>query len=122
MSKDEFTFTQNIVVRMDLKISKGKLCGQVGHAAVSAAEAARRHHRRWWNSWMEEGQRKVILKVNSLMELHRLKSIAEELGLPVALVEDRGLTEIPPGTVTCLGIGPAPIKLVDRVTGPLPLI
>lgn len=107
---------------MDLKVSKGKLCGQVGHAAVSAAEVARLHHRRWWNSWIDEGQRKVVLKADSLMELHRLRHKAEELGLPTALVEDRGLTEVPPGTVTCLGIGPAPTKLVDRVTGSLPLI
>jgi PTH2 family peptidyl-tRNA hydrolase len=122
MSDEDFTVTQNILVRMDLKISKGKLCGQVGHAAVSAAEVARRHHRNWWNSWMQEGQRKVILKVNSLMQLHLLKRKAEVLGLPIALIQDRGLTEVPPGTVTCIGIGPAPIKLVDRVTGSLPLI
>ncbi|RLI34703.1 peptidyl-tRNA hydrolase [Candidatus Bathyarchaeota archaeon] len=117
-----FEYTQNIVVRGDLKISKGKLCGQVAHAAVLAAEKARKNRTEWWRRWLEEGQRKVILKVENLKELLKLKEEAEKLGLPAELVQDRGLTELPPGTVTCLGIGPGPISLVDKVTGKLKLL
>ena len=115
-------YTQNIIVRTDLKLSKGKLCGQVAHAAVCAADEARKKNQAWWKKWFSEGQRKVVVKVNSLEDLYELKRNAEMLQLPVATIEDRGLTEIPPGTVTCIGIGPAPTILIDKVTGKLPLL
>lgn len=117
-----FNYTQNIIIRTDLKLSKGKLCGQVAHAAVCAADEARKKNPDWWKKWLLEGQRKVVVKAKSLEGLFELKRKAEELRLPVAVVEDRGLTEIPPGTVTCIGIGPAPTSLVDKVTGSLSLL
>jgi len=60
--------------------------------------------------------------VKSEKELLELQEQVEELGLPCALIVDRGLTEIPPNTVTCLGIGPAPAEKVDKLTGNLPLL
>jgi len=118
----EFRYKQALVLRSDLGMSRGKAAAQAGHAAVSAAEEARKRHPGWWRAWMEEGQCKVALKVWSEQELLRLEGEAKELKLPVALITDRGLTEIPPGTRTCLGIGPAPTGLVDKITGRLPLL
>lgn len=118
----EFHYKQVIVFRADLKMSKGKIAAQAGHAAVSAAEEARRNHRDWFEAWLEEGQCKVVLKVKNEDELLELEKKAKELGLPNALITDRGLTEIPPGTITCLGIGPAPAEKVDKITGKLPLL
>ncbi|MEM1552332.1 MAG: peptidyl-tRNA hydrolase Pth2 [Candidatus Bathyarchaeia archaeon] len=118
----EFRYKQVIVFRSDLKLSKGKVAAQAGHAAVSAAEEARKHRREWWKAWLNEGQRKVVVKVKSEAELLALERQAKEMALPCALIVDRGLTEIPPGTVTCLGIGPAPNDKVDKITGNLPLL
>jgi PTH2 family peptidyl-tRNA hydrolase len=69
-----------------------------------------------------EGQRKIAVKVKNEKELSELESAAKDLGLPNALIVDRGLTQIPEGTVTCLGIGPAPESLVDKLTGKLRLL
>lgn len=103
-------------------MSKGKLCGQVAHAAIAASEMARKKKNNWWELWIDEGQRKIVLKVSSLQELIEQKEKAEQAGVPAALIQDRGLTELPPGTVTCLGIGPAPTSVVDRLTRKLPLL
>jgi len=118
----DFKYKQVIIVRNDLEMSKGKTATQAGHAAVSAAEEARKHYSKWWIAWLNEGQRKIVVKVNNEKELLRLKDEAEEAGLPYALIADRGLTEIPPDTLTCLGIGPAPADKVDRITGKLSLL
>ena len=118
----EFEYKQVLVFRSDLKLSKGKIAAQAGHAAVSAAQEAHNRHRSWWDSWLFEGQRKVAVKVKDEEELLELEEAAIDLGLPNALIVDKGLTEVPPGTVTCLGIGPAPAEKVDKLTGYLPLL
>jgi len=119
---EQFQYKQVIVFRSDLKLSKGKTAAQAGHAAVSAAEEARKHHRKWWDEWAREGQCKIAVKVKGEKELLELERQADELDLPFALVVDRGLTEVPPNTVTCLGIGPGPADRVDRLTGRLKLL
>ncbi len=71
---------------------------------------------------MFEGQKKVAVKVQTEKELCELEEAAEDLGLPHALIVDRGLTQIPEGSITCLGIGPAPSAMIDRLTGKLKLL
>ncbi len=117
-----FKYKQAILARTDLKMGKGKTAVQVAHASVSAAEQARSQHPRWWRSWVNEGQCKIALKVPSREEMLEYKEAAEREGLPTFLVEDRGLTQIPPGSVTCLGIGPGPSDKIDKITSKLPLL
>jgi PTH2 family peptidyl-tRNA hydrolase len=116
-----FKHKQVIVLRADLKMTNGKAAAQACHAAVSAYEEARKTHPLWLRKWMKEGQCKVVLKVSSETELLEIERKARELGLPTSLVSDMGLTELPPGTVTAVGIGPAPVKIVDKITGNLSL-
>jgi len=118
----EFKFKQVIVIRTDLKMGKGKIAAQASHAAVSGAEEARKHRKAWLNAWLDEGQRKVVVKVSNEVDLLKLKQEAGRMRLPCALIYDRGLTQLPPETLTCLSIGPAPNDQVDKITGKLPLL
>jgi PTH2 family peptidyl-tRNA hydrolase len=118
----EFEYKQVLIIRTDLKMSKGKTSVQIAHAAVSSAEDARKNYNKWWQNWLREGQKKAVLKVKSKEELIELKNQAEKNNLPSALIIDRGLTEIPPGSITSLGIGPGPYSLIDKITGHLPLL
>ena len=108
---------QVMVVRTDLKLGKGKLAAQVAHAAVSAAEASR-----WKKDWIKQNQMKAVLKCASLEELLDIYEQAKKAGLPAELINDAGRTQIPAGTATCVGIGPAPAGEIDRITGKLKLL
>ncbi|RLM59701.1 peptidyl-tRNA hydrolase [Halobellus sp. Atlit-31R] len=109
---------QAIVARTDLGMGRGKLAAQVAHASLSAYEDTDERTRKQWKG---DGQKKVVLKAGSESELFRLADEAERLGLPNAVVRDAGHTQLDPGTVTCLAVGPGREADVDRVTGDLSL-
>ena len=122
MQEDRFQYKLVVVVRSDLKLSPGKMAVQVANAAVGCALECRERSRKKFDAWLKEGQRKVVVRVKSLSELHMTRESARGRGLITSLVADAGLTEVPPGTVTCLGIGPAGNEEVDPVTGGLQLL
>ncbi len=115
-------YKQVIVVRKDLGMGSGKIAAQVAHAAVLGVETTKTKNHSWVNNWFKMGQAKIVVKVNSLEELKKVERHARNLDLPVCEIQDKGLTQIDPGTITCLGIGPAPYDLVDKVTLNLKLL
>jgi PTH2 family peptidyl-tRNA hydrolase len=110
---------QVIVVRGDLKLPKGKMAAQVAHAAVEAMTRAPPADVKKWRS---EGMMKVVLKVESFEELAAVHTHARDAKLPNALITDAGRTVVEPGTITCLGIGPAEDARVDSVTRHLKMV
>lgn len=118
----QFTIKQVLVIRKDLKMGLGKLVVQACHACLEASEEAKKKNPGLWARWREEGGKKVAVKVSSLEELEVLERKCRSYRLPVALIVDRGLTQLPPNTPTALGIGPAPEAEIDKVTGGLKLL
>jgi PTH2 family peptidyl-tRNA hydrolase len=112
-------YKQVIAVRKDLKLSRGKLAVQVAHASLEAFSHAKSGVR---ESWESEGSKKVVVKVDGLRELQELHRKARSYKLPCAIIRDAGRTEVEPGTVTALGIGPAEEGDIDRLTGNLKML
>ncbi|QSG12916.1 Peptidyl-tRNA hydrolase [Halapricum desulfuricans] len=109
---------QAIVARTDLNMGEGKLAAQVAHASLSAYEDATARAR---NEWKGSGQKKIVLQADGESRLFELAEKAETEGIPHAIVRDAGHTQLDPGTVTALAVGPAADDRVDAVTGDLRL-
>ncbi len=112
-------YKQCILVREDLKLPKGKMAVQVAHASLSAFEWARPAVQ---EAWKREGQKKIVLKVDRVEDLFKYKEEARKQDIPTALIQDAGLTTVPPGTITALGMGPADSDKLDKIVGHLKLM
>ena len=111
-----------LVLRGELRLTAGKVAVQAAHAAVMLTRAAESRNPAALDQWLREGQKKIALVVPTLGELELLDRAARAKGVPTVWVEDAGLTEVAPGTRTCLGLGPARASQVDAITGSLDLL
>ncbi|HEY6641050.1 aminoacyl-tRNA hydrolase [Povalibacter sp.] len=110
---------KQVIVNEALKLPRGKLAAQVAHASIAAFLEAPADARR---KWLSDGMGKVVLQGESESTLADLERLAIEASLPVALIMDAGHTVVDPGTVTCIGIGPASAAAIDKLTGALKLV
>lgn len=73
--------------------------------------------------WVDGLFTKVVVSVDSEQDLFAIVIKAEDMGLPVALIQDAGRTEfggVP--TYTACAVGPSEADIVDSVTGHLKLL
>jgi PTH2 family peptidyl-tRNA hydrolase len=145
MAVSSYKAKQMIVMRRDLKMRKGKIAAQSGHACVEAVLMALAREDRLgqvrvtpgdeWvylddegseptplSDWFEAGVAKVCVYVDSEEELLSIAEQGRERGFVVALVRDAGLTEFHGETTyTCLAFEPLRAADIDPITGDLPL-
>lgn len=134
---------QVIVVRRDLKMRKGKIAAQSGHACVEAVLMALAKEGRLddvrvendWvaladtgreatplSEWFARGVAKICVYVDSEEALLDLARTGREAGFVVALIQDAGHTEFhSEPTYTCLAFEPLYPEQIDPITGDLPL-
>lgn len=134
---------QVIVVRRDLKMRKGKIAAQSGHACVEAVLMALAKEDRLsdarvedgWvqladtgrdatplSEWFARGVAKICVYVDSEEALLDLAKQGEDAGFCVALIQDAGHTEFHgEPTYTCLAFEPLYPEQIDPITGELPL-
>ena len=110
------------VVNQSLKMGKGKLAAQVGHAAVGAFLIAGASHPEHLEAWLGSGQKKICVKVPDASVFEELTQQAHQLNIPVNTVGDAGHTQIPAGSQTVLALGPYDAEILDTITGHLKLL
>lgn len=93
---------QAIIINSDVKMSKGKTASQAAHASIGAYEMAKSHD---VGLWRKQGMPKIVLKATQ-KQLVELCNLVAESCTPYYLVHDAGLTQVEPGTITALALGP----------------
>ena len=114
-------YKQVIIVRNDLKLGKGKIAAQVAHGAVSAYILSTKKEPSYVDSWLEQGQKKVVLKIDSKKELLELYNKIKNKYV-CSLIKDAGLTQLSKPDITCLAIGPIPESKIDVFTSKYKLL
>ncbi|KAH7160711.1 peptidyl-tRNA hydrolase PTH2-domain-containing protein [Dactylonectria macrodidyma] len=116
-----------LVVRTDLGMTKGKIAAQCSHATLACYKKLARSpegsaERKLLARWEKLGQAKIAVQIKGQDEMLALCRKARSLGLVAEVVQDAGRTQIEAGSMTVLGVGPAPRSVVDQVTGGLKLL
>ncbi|MGD0729173.1 MAG: peptidyl-tRNA hydrolase Pth2 [Candidatus Micrarchaeaceae archaeon] len=112
---------QVIILRSDIEMSKGKAVAQGCHASLMSYFETEKKDKAIAKEWLDTGERKIVLKVSDQEALEKLFKAFEFKKIPCALVSDAGLTQLPPGTKTALGIGPWKESEIDFFTKGLKL-
>jgi len=120
-----------LVVRRDLAMSAGKVAAQCVHAALKAhraASAGGAGARARLREWERQGEPVIVLGLGQAGEgggqegaLLALAAAARGTGVAAATVRDAGRTQVAPGSLTVLALGPAREGEVDALTGALKL-
>ncbi|KAK3997167.1 peptidyl-tRNA hydrolase PTH2-domain-containing protein [Cladorrhinum sp. PSN332] len=120
-----------LVVRTDLGMTKGKIAAQAGHATLACYKSLSREASKdgpqsraaqILKQWEKRGQAKIAVQIKSEDEILSLQGVARSLGITAEVIADAGRTQIESGSLTVLGVGPAPKSEVDKVTGGLKLL
>jgi PTH2 family peptidyl-tRNA hydrolase len=109
---------QVIILKEELSMSRGKQIAQACHASLKSYQKASNKAQK---AWEEQGAKKIALSNDDTNIKERFQQ-AKSLQIPASLVKDAGHTELQPGTITALGLGPAEEEKINKVTGDLKLI
>ena len=112
-----------ILIRSDLAMSPGKVASQCVHAALGCVRqfTSTITFEAKLQAWESTGEKVVCLRCDTLADMQTCLNAARTQNIPVHAVRDAGRTEIAPGSITCLAIGPDKTTRIDGVTGTLRL-
>lgn len=92
-----------VIVNQDVKMSKAKMAAQVGHAVgvYYYYGMGQKEVREKIDGWHKDEITKIVLKASE----EELKEIMKNKKIYTCPIHDAGHTQIPSGTLTCVGLG-----------------
>ena len=111
-----------LLVNHELKMGKGKIGAQTGHASVKSVLNLGKDDPSRLDAWLMSGQAKICLKVDDEATILSLIKSAKSMDMPTVIVRDAGRTQIPSNSLTVAAIGPALVDDIDKITGHLKLL
>jgi PTH2 family peptidyl-tRNA hydrolase len=114
-------YKQAILIRTDLKMGKGKIAAQASHASIGAAFKVMNKKPEAFREWFST-MTKIVLKVKDEKELFDYVKKADREHVVYDVVHDAGRTQVEPGTVTALAIGPDSEEKIDSIVNKLKLL
>jgi peptidyl-tRNA hydrolase, PTH2 family len=93
----------------------------LGAAGIAAAQYMRDHDPITFQLWQEYGEPIIVVRANTQEELEDAEQRARARAVPTFPIRDAGRTEVDPGTLTVMAVGPGPAPRIDQVTGKLKL-
>ncbi|MDE1860184.1 MAG: peptidyl-tRNA hydrolase Pth2 [Candidatus Micrarchaeota archaeon] len=113
---------QVIIIRKDLGMGQGKAVSQGAHASIISYLEAEKSSKEMIERWLATGQKKIVLKVDDEKIIKKLYEAFKFKKIPCGLVNDAGLTQLQPGTITALGVGPWKSGEINFYTSALKLL
>lgn len=101
---DEGSIKMYFVVNADLGMGRGKVAGQVGHAAAAWTRRLERVPTAAYKKWLAHHEPKIVVKANTRL----MQEFCDTFPLQTIPIHDLGRTQIAPNSLTVVAFAPAP--------------
>lgn len=109
------------IVRKDLKMGKGKIAAQCGHASLGVFLKVSDKYPSIAKKWLNEdsGFKKKFYYCKDESEMDQKNKLAKTNGFETVKIHDAGRTQIAPNSATVLAIGPVKESQIEELASGL---
>eukprot|EP00347_Sterkiella_histriomuscorum_P012242 403369344 len=115
LQESNMGFKLHVIIRLDLGMTKGKICAQASHAVLGLYKDLMETNPVLFAQWASLDFPQQTYEAHSLQELESADQEAENLELESFVVYDAGRTQIAAGSGTVCAIGPCETEFIRHI-------
>ncbi|KRH94850.1 Peptidyl-tRNA hydrolase [Pseudoloma neurophilia] len=115
-----------LIINNDLKMSKGKILSQVCHLISEIFTTFLKEHVGVIKDWKKKGEAKIVLKASFQNIKDIIKNVEnynnlidKNSQLKITRIHDAGRTQVAPGSLTVISIGPCEKEIASKFVADL---